>query len=171
MSPRCRKLWEFVAGLLVLAGALIVSGRAVAASDPKRELFDPKPEFARFDADHDGYVSLEEFSAQGGDIRAFRDADANRDGRLGQDEFIKARSIDQRIKTGRYFDDAWITARIKAQLMRDYLLDSLNIRVETERGVVQLSGEVKTTEQASHAIGLASAVGGVVSVHNGLVIK
>ncbi|HYP67384.1 MAG TPA: BON domain-containing protein, partial [Thiobacillaceae bacterium] len=118
-----------------------------------------------------GHVSFEEFISQGGDGRAFREADANRDGRLSLDEFIKARSIDQRIKTGKYFDDAWITARVKARLLKDNLLDNLAIRVETQDGVVQLSGEVKSSAQASHAIGLASAVGGVVSVHNGLLIR
>lgn len=170
MLVQSRKVWGFFAALLMVTSTLAASGLALHVSQAKRDSLDPSPD-ARFDTDRDGYVSIGEFAAQGEDARAFREADADRDGRLNSDEFIKARSIDQRIKTGKYFDDAWITARVKAQLLKDNLLDSFNIRVETQNGVVRLSGEVKTIEQASRAIRMASTVRGVISVHNGLVIR
>ena len=168
---RRRNAWALVAAFLIASGALPASGRTLQVGEARGNSPDSRREFAEFDANRDGHVSFEEFTAQGGDGRAFREADADRDGRLSSDEFIKARSIDQRIKTGQYFDDAWITARVKARLLKDNLLDNLNIRVETQDGVVQLSGEVKSTKQASHAIGLASAVAGVVSVHSGLLLR
>ena len=166
-----RNAWALVAAFLIATGALPASGRALQVGEAKGNSLHPRGEFAEFDASRDGHVSFEEFTAQGGDGRAFREADADRDGRLSSDEFIKARSIDQRIKTGQYFADAWITARVKARLLKDNLLDNSNIRVETQDGVVRLSGEVKSTKQARHAIGLASAVAGVVSVRNGLLLR
>lgn len=131
----------------------------------------PSSDFLRLDIDRDGHLSLEEFIASGMDARAFREADANRDERLSPDEFIKAVSIDQRIKTGKYFDDAWITAKVRAMLLKDSLLSGLNIKVETEDGVVRLSGELPRTDQIDRALTIASQVGGVKSIQNKLLLK
>lgn len=174
MFARCRTIWAFLPASLVAAGALPASsttGYSIDADNDNVATGQVRSAFRNADTNHDGYVSLAEFAAQNAGARAFTDADANKDGRLDLHEFMKAHSIDQRIKNGTYFDDAWITARIKADLLKDSLLDSLRIGVETEDGVVQISGEVKTSEQASHAIGIASTEGGVRSVRNSLVIK
>jgi hyperosmotically inducible protein len=156
---------------LIGAGSLCMPADAAYPREPQRESRDLTPDFKRYDTDRNGYISRGEFAAQGGVRRAFREADANKDGRLNRDEFVKARSIDLRIKTGKYFDDAWITAKIKAQLLKDDTLSGLAIKVETQDGVVQLSGEVRTTAQASHAVAIVSTVGGIKSVNNGLLLK
>ncbi len=174
MFARCRTIWALLTASLAATGALATSSNTRYVYRVDNDTVDSgqaRAIFRNVDTNHDGYVSFAEFAAQNADARAFTDADANRDGRLDLHEFMKAQSIDQRIKNGRYFDDAWITARIRADLLKDSLLDNLRIGVETEDGVVRLSGEVRTSEQASHAIGIASTVGGVSSVHNSLVIK
>jgi osmotically-inducible protein OsmY len=174
MSTRSKTTWAILAVTLVATdtpAAPSSAGYSNDGNDDSLDLRQARAGFRTYDANHDGYISFAEFAAQKADPRAFSEADANKDGRLSLREYIKAQSIDQRIKSGNYFDDAWITARVKADLLKDSLLDSLPIGVETQDGVVQLSGEVRTSEQASHVIGVASAVGGVKSVHNGLVIR
>lgn len=78
--------------------------------------------------------------------------------------------------TGGYIDDAAITAKVKAALVSDSKLRSpiqtpLQIRVETYKGVVQLSGFVNFPETAERAALDASGVPGVRRVVNNLVIK
>jgi hyperosmotically inducible periplasmic protein len=78
--------------------------------------------------------------------------------------------------TGGYIDDAAITAKVKAALVSDSHLRSpvqtpLQIRVETYKGVVQLSGFVNSREAAERAALDASGVPGVKQVVNDLVVK
>jgi len=46
-----------------------------------------------------------------------------------------------------YSSDAAITANVKAELLNDSRVTSLPIHVDTDKGVVTLTGFVKTTEQ------------------------
>ena len=62
-----------------------------------------------YDANHDGYVSRDEWRRLGGDERVFGGSDADHDGRLDRDEIVKAMSWDERIKAAEYAGDAWIT--------------------------------------------------------------
>lgn len=69
------------------------------------------------------------------------------------------------------FDDAAITGKIKAAIINDSLLKVLEIEVVTATGVVQLSGTVNSQESIDRAQEIASAVQGVKSVENNLVVK
>lgn len=73
--------------------------------------------------------------------------------------------------TGQYIDDAAITTKVKTKLLNDSITEGLKIHVDTDRGVVQLSGFVNTAEQKTEAGKLASEVAGVKSVRNGLVVE
>lgn len=73
--------------------------------------------------------------------------------------------------TGQYIDDATVTAKVKADLIKDDAVKSTDIRVETSSGVVQLSGFVGSDAIRQRAEQLAQSVAGVKSVRNDLAIQ
>lgn len=168
MRPYQCKLFGLLGAVLVWAG---MSATPVLAADGETKQQMPKEDFTKYDTDKDGYISLQEFKAQKKNEKAFKEADADRDGRLNQDEFIKARSIDQRIQAGEFVDDAWITTKVKALLLKEDALSALKIDVDTKDGVVRLSGQVDKSEQVARAAEVASKVAGVKRVQNDLTLK
>jgi osmotically-inducible protein OsmY len=66
--------------------------------------------------------------------------------------------------TGQYVDDTVITTRVKAAILAEPALKSAEINVETYKGVVQLSGFVRSKKSMDKAVQLAQAVPGVTSV-------
>lgn len=73
--------------------------------------------------------------------------------------------------TGEYMDDSMITAKVKAEIFKNETLKSAEINVETYKGVVQLSGFVKSQTDIYTAIGIANSVKGVTSVKNDMHLK
>jgi osmotically-inducible protein OsmY len=67
--------------------------------------------------------------------------------------------------------DAEITAKVKAAIFAEPGLKTLQISVDTIKGVVTLSGSVDTQQNSDTARALAGAVSGVHEVNNRLVIK
>jgi hyperosmotically inducible periplasmic protein len=79
-----------------------------------------------------------------------------------------------RESTGGYVDDAAITAKVKTAIASDSQLNAIpamQIRVETYKGVVQLSGFVNSAQTSERAALDASHVAGVKEVENDLVVK
>jgi len=73
---------------------------------------------------------------------------------------------------GESIDDSYITSSVKTQLASDKLVTLTRVEVETNNGIVYLTGQVETAEQRSHIGSLASQVKGVRQVVNNLqVIK
>ena len=72
---------------------------------------------------------------------------------------------------GNKVDDGITTARVKAALLADTGIRSLDIRVVTRVGTVQLSGFVNNQAQMDHAMQLATGVQGVTQVSNEMQIK
>ncbi len=68
-------------------------------------------------------------------------------------------------------DDAEITAKVKAAIFAEPGLKTLQISVNTMKGVVTLSGSVDSSPSSDMAKVLAGAVSGVKEVKNRLVIK
>ena len=68
-------------------------------------------------------------------------------------------------------DDATISTRVKTSLLNDPVVGSLRIDVDTFKGVVTLSGRVKTKEEEAKAIELARKIGGVTDVKSSLQIQ
>jgi osmotically-inducible protein OsmY len=73
--------------------------------------------------------------------------------------------------TGAYVDDTVITSRVKAKFAADKNVSANAISVETMKGVVQLSGFAKSTEEKSQAELLARSVNGVQDVRNDIIVK
>ena len=150
--------------LLVLA-AFSVCAHAQDAAPQK------SPDFAKLDKNHDGFLSREEAKADKRVAKFFGKADMNRDGKLNEDEWLKARSMADRQKAGEYVDDSTLTAKVKAALLAEQGLPSAAISVETYHGVVQLSGFVDSEAQVKQAGQVARGVKGVKEVKNSLNVK
>jgi osmotically-inducible protein OsmY len=72
---------------------------------------------------------------------------------------------------GETIDDATITTRVKTSLLNDPDVGGLRIDVDTFKGVVTLSGRVKTKEEEAKAVALARKIGGVTDVKSTLQVQ
>lgn len=72
---------------------------------------------------------------------------------------------------GQYIDDAALTTKVKVALLTDNLLSAFEVKVNTQGGIVTLSGEVDRPETIQRAIKLASAVPGVKAINTHLMAK
>ena len=73
--------------------------------------------------------------------------------------------------TGEYIDDTVITSKVKAAFAADPNVKATEVKVETFKGTVQLSGFVESRESAQKAVQLARQVKGVKEVRNNTVLK
>ena len=71
---------------------------------------------------------------------------------------------------GETIDDTTITTRVKTAMLNDPAVGGLRIDVDTFKGVVTLSGRVKTQTEKDQAIALARRIDGVVEVKDALQI-
>jgi osmotically-inducible protein OsmY len=72
---------------------------------------------------------------------------------------------------GETIDDATITTRVKTSLLNDPDVGGMRIDVDTFKGVVTLSGAVKTAAERDKAVGLARKINGVKDVKSTLQIN
>ena len=72
---------------------------------------------------------------------------------------------------GEYVDDALITTTAKAKLLAETGLASLSISVETNQGVVTLTGSVDKLTHATQAEQVVKMINGVKRVDNKLIYK
>jgi len=77
----------------------------------------------------------------------------------------------QSAKTGMAIEDAEITTKVKAAIFAEPGLKTLQISVDTVKGMVTLSGSVDSPQNSDRAKALAGAVAGVKEVENRLVLK
>jgi len=131
----------------------------------------PNPEFVKLDTNKDGFISRKEAEKNKGVLKVFDQADANKDGKLDEDEFLKAVSISQRGDAGRVARDTAITTKVKAALLAKEGFKSTSISVKTYNGRVSLSGAVDSRDQIAEAGRIVKDVSGVKSVQNNLAVK
>ena len=72
---------------------------------------------------------------------------------------------------GETIDDATITTRVKTAFLNDPAIGGLRIDVDTFKGVVTLSGRVKSKAEEVKAIEIARKITGVVDVRSTLQIE
>lgn len=75
------------------------------------------------------------------------------------------------ISVGTEIDDGVVTAKVKSALLADPEIKSFQIKVETRKGQVQLSGFVDTQGRIDGAIALVRKVEGVKDVENSMSLK
>jgi hyperosmotically inducible protein len=67
--------------------------------------------------------------------------------------------------------DSLVTAKIKAEMLKDPGVSAMSIRVDTDdKGVVQLSGTAKSKAEADKAAQIAKSVNGVSAVQNNITV-
>lgn len=149
--------------------ALFLAGVALQAYAQNAELGETKRSygFDRYDKNSDQYVTRAEVGDDQELAKRFKRFDANHDGKLSEDEFLKAK----RDEEGQVLSDSAITAKLKTALLMAKGVPSFSISVKTYEGRVQLSGFVKDREQIARAGKAAAAVSGVHSVKNDLAVK
>jgi osmotically-inducible protein OsmY len=69
---------------------------------------------------------------------------------------------------GEHIDDTTITTTVKAKLAAEKGATLTRVQVDTDRGVVQLSGVVETAADKTKAEQITRSVGGVKGVRNNL---
>jgi hyperosmotically inducible protein len=72
---------------------------------------------------------------------------------------------------GTEIDDTVVTTKVKSALLADADIKSFDLKVETRKGAVQLSGFVDNQAQIDRAIAATQGVEGVKSVENGITLK
>jgi c(7)-type cytochrome triheme protein len=80
-------------------------------------------------------------------------------------------SKSQKESSGEYMDDAVITTKVKAAVLEEPSLKSAEINVETFKGIVQLTGFVRSRADINKAAEVAKGVKGVKSVKNDMILK
>jgi hyperosmotically inducible protein len=68
-------------------------------------------------------------------------------------------------------EDGWITTKIKSEFALDKVVSATGIHVNTDNGVVHLTGVAKNPAEANRAIDIARGVKGVRSVRNEMQIQ
>ena len=72
---------------------------------------------------------------------------------------------------GQALDDATITAAVKSKLIADTAVSGLKIDVDTQSGVVSLTGPVKSQTEKDTALRIARETSGVKDVQDKLVVQ
>lgn len=78
---------------------------------------------------------------------------------------------EQGAKSAQSWDDTEITARVKAEFLSEPGLKSMQISVDTVKGVVTLTGTVDSKADSDKASARAMAINGVRDVANQLVVR
>lgn len=162
-----------ILGVTALAWAIPFAQAGTTSSDAPVGISQPKDStvFTKLDTDRNGFLSRAEVRDLQGYGEAFAEADRNRDGRLDSTEAITAHQLYERGIAARFAEDAWLTTKVKAALLREKGLDSMDVSVETFEKQVLLSGFVADPAQKEKALLVASQVGGVEHVKDGLAVR
>ncbi|WP_296494821.1 BON domain-containing protein [Rhodoferax sp.] len=72
---------------------------------------------------------------------------------------------------GTEVDDSLLTTRVKAALLDNIDIKSLDLKVETRKGEVMLSGFVDNQSQVDQALSITRTVPGVVTANNSISLK
>jgi hyperosmotically inducible protein len=80
-------------------------------------------------------------------------------------------ATDTQRAAGETIDDSVITAKVKAALIDNDIVDAGEVNVNTYRGVVQLSGFVDSNDEKTQATQATKAVDGVKEVRNDLKVQ
>jgi osmotically-inducible protein OsmY len=149
--------------LIVLALAATFASAAWAQAKEKTG----NSAFDTLDKNTDQFLSREEVAGEKELAKRFNRFDANKDGKLNVDEYIKAMADNDK----RVLNDSAITTKVKSVLLAEKGVPSMSISVVTYEAMVQLSGFVDSEEIRDKAAKVAAGVSGVKQVQNSLIVQ
>jgi Ca2+-binding EF-hand superfamily protein len=149
--------------LIVLALAATFASAAWAQAKEKTG----NSAFDTLDKNTDQFLSREEVAAEKELAKRFNRFDANKDGKLNVDEYIKAMADNDK----RVLNDSAITTKVKSALLAEKGVPSMSISVVTYEAMVQLSGFVDSEEVRDKAAKVAAGVSGVKQVQISLIVR
>ena len=123
--------------------------------------------FDELDKNRDDYLSKQEVAGEKELAKRFARFDANKDGRMDVDEYLKANQDND----ARVLADSAITVKVKAALLTEKGVPSTAVSVETYESRVLLSGFVDSASVKDKVGKVAAGVSGVKQVQNNLVVK
>jgi hypothetical protein len=154
--------------ILLLMACVLGSLPAFAETDPGSGSIDNgSSAFERLDRNRDGWISRREASVDGEIEKRFARFDANKDKLLSLEEYQRARQ-DQQLQ---FLADMAVTSKVKSALLLERGIQSTAISVDTSDGLVQLSGVQPRPDQIALAGRTAAKVSGVKTVQNDLRVK
>ncbi len=118
---------------------------------------------------HKGEVMLSGFADNQAQIERSIALAKGIEGVLGIDNQLSLKAGKQSV--GNKIDDSVITAEVKAALLADPAMKSLDVSVTTRKGEVQLSGFVDNPIQLTRAVEVARGIEGVAGVDNHMSLK
>lgn len=77
---------------------------------------------------------------------------------------MKKETVKEAVKES--VEEAAITTKVKAEYAKDKQVSAMKIHVNTDKGVVKLTGNAKSKEESDKAESIAKGTKGVVSVKN-----
>jgi len=83
----------------------------------------------------------------------------------------KEKTAEKTADASQAMSDTMITAKVKADMAADKTVTAMDVHVETQQGVVMLSGFVPTKAEADRAVQLAKGVKGVSDVKSSIQVK
>ncbi len=143
--------------------ALLTSVKSALASDPVTEAREINVDVNRGVVKLAGFVDTSNEKSKAGDIAR------GVDGVQSVQNDISVQKGDT--STGEKIDDSILTGKVKAALIADSATKAHQLNVETQGGVVQLSGFVDDAESKAAATSVAKSVTGVKDVKNELSVK
>ncbi|MCB1743825.1 MAG: BON domain-containing protein [Gammaproteobacteria bacterium] len=100
------------------------------------------------------------------DRMTLREASAEKDAAAGGTGLVDAVGA-----AGREVGDAWLSTKVKSALLYSRRVDGLDIDVQTEAGVVTLTGSVSDESELNRAMRIARGIDGVKSVRSQLEVS
>jgi cytochrome c5 len=126
-------------------------------------------EFIRLDRDRDGALSAAELSGDAAVTKVLAKFDADRDGRLSHDEYLKAEAALLAERTAAKVDDATLRRRVTAALAQVPKMPKQGIKVDVAKGAVTMAGVVSEPAAIRDAWNAVRRIAGVQSIVNRLV--
>ena len=162
---------KFTARALAISIALAFSAGAAAQSLSKTEYKSARDAIA---ADYKSERAA--CAAMSGDAKSNCYADAKSKQKAARAELAARQkpataSTSKKVRAQAYVDDSVITAKVKAAVFEEASLKSAEINVETHKGMVQLTGFVRSRADINKAVAVARKVSGVTSVKNDMIVK
>jgi cytochrome c5 len=156
-----------IADYMVAAAGLPASTLKDAARYDKLGIADR--DFVRRDVNYDGFLSREEVAGDAVLLKSFARFDENRDGRLGEAEYLKGEATLARERAAAQVDDAALETAVRKALAKVKGVDFQYTKINVNDGVVSIVGIVEHASIAAHVQDAVKRIAGIRKLDNRLV--